>query len=75
MTDATKAVDATASETAAEEPEKPFDIIVRVRRYNPETDSEPYWQEFTVPMYSTSRILDALHHIKWEQDSTLAFRR
>ena len=42
MTDATKAVDATASETAAEEPEKPFDIIVRVRRYNPETDSVSY---------------------------------
>ena len=75
MTDATKAAEPGSQETAAEEAEKPFDITVRVRRYNPETDSEPYWEEFTVPMYSTSRILDALHHIKWEQDSTLAFRR
>ncbi len=58
-----------------EEPEKPFKVEVVVRRYSSETDQEPYWQSFTVDMYSTNRILDALHQIKWEQDSTLAFRR
>ena len=58
-----------------EEPEKPFTVTLKIRRYNPEFDEEPYWQSFDVEMFSTNRILDALHTIKWEQDGSLSFRR
>lgn len=60
----------------AEEPAIPtISVTLRVRRYDPEEDTEPFWQEFTVAAYPTDRILDVLHQIKWEQDGTLTFRR
>ena len=48
---------------------------VIIRRYDPEVDSEPRWQDFDVEVYSTDRVLDVLHKIKWEQDGSLSFRR
>ena len=63
-----------APEAPIEAP-KPFTVTLNVRRYSPETDTEPYWQAFDVEMYPTDRILDALHRIKWDQDGSLAFRR
>ncbi|KAB1644783.1 succinate dehydrogenase iron-sulfur subunit [Gulosibacter chungangensis] len=71
MTTATANVD----ERKTEEPEKPFKVQIKLRRYDPETRPDAYWETFEVDMYSTDRILDALHSIKWDQDSTLAFRR
>jgi succinate dehydrogenase / fumarate reductase iron-sulfur subunit len=52
-----------------------FKVTFIVRRFNPEVDEEPYWQDFDVQMYSTDRVLDGLHKIKWDQDGTLSFRR
>jgi succinate dehydrogenase / fumarate reductase iron-sulfur subunit len=52
-----------------------FTVTVRIRRYNPETDTEPHWENYDVQMHGTDRVLDALHKIKWEQDGTLTFRR
>ncbi len=52
-----------------------FKVTFIVRRFNPETDQEPFWQDFDVQMYSTDRVLDGLHKIKWEQDGSLSFRR
>jgi succinate dehydrogenase / fumarate reductase iron-sulfur subunit len=46
-----------------------------VQRFNPDTDSQPYLAEFTVPVTPATTILDALHQIKAEQDGTLTFRR
>ncbi|WP_083587182.1 succinate dehydrogenase iron-sulfur subunit [Agrococcus sp. Marseille-P2731] len=62
---------------AAEPIEEPqsFPVTVIVRRYDPEVDDEPRWVDYDVEMFSTERILDALHRIKWEQDPSLAFRR
>ncbi len=49
---------------------------LRIRRFNPERDSKPYWGEYIVDnVNSTDRVLDLLHRVKWEQDGTLAFRR
>ena len=48
---------------------------VIIRRYDPEVDEEPRWQDFDVEVYSTDRVLDALHKVKWEQDGSLTFRR
>ena len=50
-------------------------VTLRVKRYNPETDKKPHWQEFTVELEPTDRVLDALHLAKWQQDGTLTFRR
>jgi len=52
-----------------------FTVTVIIRRFDPENDTEPYWQDFDVQMYSTDRVLDALHKVKWDQDGTLSFRR
>ncbi|MBX3312481.1 MAG: succinate dehydrogenase iron-sulfur subunit [Microbacteriaceae bacterium] len=54
---------------------KPFKVTLNIRRYNPETGDEAFWQDFDVELYATDRVLDALHKIKWEQDGSLAFRR
>jgi succinate dehydrogenase / fumarate reductase iron-sulfur subunit len=52
-----------------------FTITLNIRRFQPEIDQEARWQSFDVEVYSTDRVLDALHKIKWEQDGTLSFRR
>jgi succinate dehydrogenase / fumarate reductase iron-sulfur subunit len=52
-----------------------FDVTLRLRRYNPEVDDEPHWENYRVSVHSTDRLLDALHTIKWEQDGSLTFRR
>jgi succinate dehydrogenase / fumarate reductase iron-sulfur subunit len=50
-------------------------VTLKVKRYNPERDTAPHWQEFTVEAEGTDRVLDALHQAKWFQDGTLTFRR
>ncbi len=46
-----------------------------VYRYNPETDSKPYMQDYDIPLQPTDRmLLDAIVRLK-EVDDTLAFRR
>jgi succinate dehydrogenase / fumarate reductase iron-sulfur subunit len=52
-----------------------FEVTLRLRRYNPETDDAPHWEDYRVTVHSTDRLLDALHTIKWEQDGSLSFRR
>jgi succinate dehydrogenase / fumarate reductase iron-sulfur subunit len=50
-------------------------ITLKIRRYNPEIGKDPWWDEFTVEMEPSDRILDALHEVKWRHDGTLALRR
>ncbi len=46
-----------------------------VYRYNPETDSKPYMQDYDVPLQPSDRmLLDAIVRLK-EEDDTLTFRR
>ena len=52
-----------------------FKVTVMVRRFDPEVDQEPRWQDFDLEMFGTDRVLDALHKIKWELDGSLTFRR
>ena len=49
-------------------------IQLRVSRYRPETDSEPHWQEYDVPLRKEWTVLDGLNHVKNEIDTTLSFR-
>jgi succinate dehydrogenase / fumarate reductase iron-sulfur subunit len=50
-------------------------VRLRIRRFNPEADEEPHWEEYQVHAEPTDRVLDLLHHVKWYQDGTLTFRR
>jgi len=52
-----------------------MDVTLRIRRYNPELDDEPHWEEYRVAGEPTDRVLDLLHQVKWYQDGTLTFRR
>ena len=52
-----------------------MDVQLRIRRFNPEMDHEPHWEEYTVEAEPTDRVLDLLHQVKWYQDGTLTFRR
>ena len=54
---------------------QPRDITVKIRRFNPEVDSEPHWESFIVSAFPTDRVLNLLHNIKWYQDGSLTFRR
>ncbi len=66
-----------ATQPAPEPAAAPREIPVRlrIRRFNPETDSEPHWELYEVRCLPTERLLDALHKVKWEVDGTLTFRR
>jgi succinate dehydrogenase / fumarate reductase iron-sulfur subunit len=52
-----------------------MELTLRIRRYNPEVRADPWWDQFTVEMEPSDRLLDALHEVKWRQDGTLALRR
>ena len=51
-------------------------VDLRIRRYNPESDSKPWWGDYTLEEVNPNdSILDVLHRVKWEQDGTLTLRR
>jgi len=52
-----------------------MDVALRILRYNPETDEEPHFEEYTVKAEPMDRLLDCLHAVKWYHDSSLALRR
>jgi succinate dehydrogenase / fumarate reductase iron-sulfur subunit len=53
----------------------PVDVTLTVLRFNPEVDSAPHFEDYTIDANPMDRLLDCLHKIKWELDSTLALRR
>jgi succinate dehydrogenase / fumarate reductase iron-sulfur subunit len=50
-------------------------IVLRIRRFDPETDREPHDRDYTVEVEPTDRILDALMRVKSLQDGSLSFRK
>jgi succinate dehydrogenase / fumarate reductase iron-sulfur subunit len=50
-------------------------LTVRVRRFNPETSQDSWWDEWTLEVDPLDRLVEVLHQIKWYHDGTLAFRR
>jgi succinate dehydrogenase / fumarate reductase, iron-sulfur subunit len=49
-------------------------VRLKVFRFDPEKDKEPYYRSYDVEAAPFDRLLDCLNRIRWEQDSTLAFR-
>ncbi len=62
------------SETAAQESGIIKTVVFEVLRYNPEKDSAPKLQEFSVPVTKGMTVLDGLHWIKEHKDPSLAWR-
>ncbi|MBZ4642580.1 MAG: succinate dehydrogenase / fumarate reductase, iron-sulfur subunit [Deferribacteres bacterium] len=51
-------------------------VTFEIFRYDPEKDKEPYYQTYKVEIRRPGMLmLEGLNQIKWEQDTTLAFRR
>jgi len=49
-------------------------VKLKIFRFDPQKDKEPYYQSFEVEADPLDRILDCLNRIRWEQDPTLSFR-
>jgi fumarate reductase iron-sulfur subunit len=49
-------------------------VTLEVMRYDPERDTEPRFQTYTVPYRDDWVVLDALNHIKDQVDATLTYR-
>lgn len=52
-----------------------MNITLRIKRFDPEKDKDPYFQEFTVEAQPGDRVLDALIEVKRRHDGTLTFRK
>jgi succinate dehydrogenase / fumarate reductase iron-sulfur subunit len=52
-----------------------MNILIRIKRYDPERDTKPYWAEYRVEADPIDRLLDAMNTIKWTMDGTLTYRR
>ena len=52
-----------------------MEVTLRIKRYNPDRDVKPHFEEYAVDVEPTDRVLDALNQIKWHQDGTLTYRR
>ena len=50
-------------------------VTLKIRRYNPELDTEPHWESYEVPVEPGDRVLNLLTNIKGYSDGTLTFRR
>jgi succinate dehydrogenase / fumarate reductase iron-sulfur subunit len=50
-------------------------VLLKIKRYDPQKDSEPYFGEYEAEVESTDRILDALNYVKWYKDGTITYRR
>ena len=51
-----------------------MEVKFKIFRFDPETDKKPRYDFFAVETDLNERILDCLNKIRWEQDSSLAYR-
>jgi succinate dehydrogenase / fumarate reductase iron-sulfur subunit len=52
-----------------------MNIILKIQRFNPDSDQTPYMQEYKVEADPNERLLDALMQIKRFQDGSIGFRK
>jgi succinate dehydrogenase / fumarate reductase iron-sulfur subunit len=51
------------------------DYTFKIQRFNPDKDKKPHYEEYSIALDQTDRVLDGLNEIKWTQDGTLTYRR
>ncbi len=49
-------------------------VTYRVRRFDPDKDKAPHYESFTVRVSPGMTVLDGLHQVREEQDTTLSWR-
>ena len=54
---------------------KTMEVELEVLRFDPESDDGSHFETYTISAKPMDRLLDCLHKIKWEIDSSLALRR
>lgn len=52
----------------------PREITFRVRRFDPDSDAAPFWEEYRLHVTEGMTVLEALHELKAHQAPTLAWR-
>ena len=52
-----------------------MNVHLKIKRFNPEKDTKPWWGEYDVDVEPSDRLLDALHVVKWYHDGTFTLRR
>jgi succinate dehydrogenase / fumarate reductase, iron-sulfur subunit len=52
----------------------PREITFRVRRFDPDKESAPHWDEYKLHVHDGMTVLEALHELKATQEPTLAYR-
>ena len=52
-----------------------MEVRLRILRFNPERDTQPHFEDYTVEAEPMDRLLDCLHKVKWYEDGSLALRR
>ena len=52
----------------------PREITFRVRRYDPDKDTAPHWDEYKMHVHDGMTVLEALHELKAQQEPTLSYR-
>ncbi|HEY3380475.1 MAG TPA: succinate dehydrogenase iron-sulfur subunit [Vicinamibacterales bacterium] len=52
----------------------PTDVVFRIRRFDPVTDAEPHWDDYTLPYVAGMTVLEGLKLIKEKLSPTLAWR-
>ncbi|MGA2669136.1 MAG: succinate dehydrogenase iron-sulfur subunit [Ignavibacteria bacterium] len=50
-------------------------VTLSIFRFDPEKETKPHREEYTLDVEPTFRILDCLDKVKWEHDGGLAYRR
>uniref|UniRef100_Q3AUB9 Succinate dehydrogenase subunit B n=1 Tax=Chlorobium chlorochromatii (strain CaD3) TaxID=340177 RepID=Q3AUB9_CHLCH len=50
------------------------DVTFRVHRFNPQVDSKPFYDDYTIPVERGITVLRALNYIKEHLDESLSFR-
>lgn len=53
---------------------KPTETIFSIKRFLPEINSEPHWQDFEFETKQGMTVLEGLHHIREQLDRTLSWR-
>ena len=52
-----------------------MEVTLRIKRFNPESDQKGHFEEYTIDVEPTDRVLDALNQVKWYHDGSLTYRR
>ncbi len=52
-----------------------MEYTFRIKRYDPNVDVKPHFEEYSIDLEPNDRVLDGLNRIKWERDGTLTYRR